>query len=54
MQYPPHFIIVRIAVLVVGLAWGVFELADGLAEHAETDLDHRIVLRYWNKSARIT
>jgi undecaprenyl-diphosphatase len=44
MQYPPHFIIVRIAVLVAGLAWGVFELADGLAEHAETDLDHHIVV----------
>jgi len=28
MQYPPHFFVVRIAVLIVGIAWGVFELAD--------------------------
>jgi len=44
MSYPPHFIVVRIAVLIVGIAWGVCELAAGLAQNAETDLDHRIVL----------
>jgi undecaprenyl-diphosphatase len=44
MQYPPHFVVVRIAVLIVGLTWGVFELADGLAKDRETDLDHRVVL----------
>lgn len=44
MPYPPHFFAVRIAVLIVGLAWGVFELADGLAKDPETDLDHRVVL----------
>jgi undecaprenyl-diphosphatase len=44
MQYPPHFFVVRIAVLVVGLAWGVFELADGMAETVENGLDHRLVL----------
>ena len=44
MQYPPHFFVLRIALLIVGIAWGVFELADGMAQHVENDLDHRIVL----------